>query len=715
MNDSSTSSNWPLLAKLRPQLRQHACTYPQTYRGQRWYVLRDQSTGCFLRFNASAYEFIGRLDGDLRVEGIWRQICDMSTEETLTQDDIVLILTQLFAVDLLKSDLPTDAKAFFERFQQQRRLTRRRAIMNPLAIRVPLLDPDQLLNRLLPWVKPLFSRAAGVLWLLVVGFAVLLGLTNVTELSAEFDSSILAPANLLLMLLMFIGIKIIHEFAHAFTVKMWGGEVHEMGITLLVLAPVPYVDATAAWGFRDRHKRILVSAVGVLTELFFAALALFVWLAVEPGLVRDAAFDALLICSVSTLLFNANPLLRFDGYYVLQDLIEIPNLYTRASRYYLYLIKRYLFGLEQARSPVTAQGEAGWFAVYGLTAFLYRLVILVVIVLFLAESYLFIGVALGTWAIAMQLLLPLIRGIRFLLAEPALAQRRVRAITSSVVVVAGLSACLLLVPVSLSSSAEGVVWVSDQARIYAAADGFVTDVLVPSGTEVVEGTAVVRMRSMALNTSIAKLRARQKELQVRYAAERLERRVDADITKFEISTVSAELATLVEQQAALLVTTVVSGTFVLPQGYALTGRYLRQGEVIGYVINPQRLIVRAVVPQTDIGLLREQVIAVNVRLAERLYETVPVIISRETPAAGMTLPSRALGSAGGGSIAVNMSDMDGLTTTRKVFQVDLDLPDAVVTTGIGARAYVRFDHAPEPLAKQWWRSGRQLLLSRLSF
>ena len=426
----SATANWPVVAALRPQLRRHVRTYPQRFRGERWYVLRDQSNGRHLRFNATAYDFIGRLDGDLSVQQIWDQMAKAEEVEAPAQDEVLLILTQLFALDALRSGLPVDALEFFKRYQHERHLRHKRAVMNPLAIRVPLFDPDGWLNRLLPWVRPLFSTIGALVWLLLVGLAGLLAMINFPALNAALDQDILSPSNLVLMLLMFILIKAMHEFAHAFAVKMWGGEVHEMGITLLVLAPVPYVDASAAWGFRDKHKRVLVGAVGILVELFLAALALFVWLTVEPGLVRDAAFNALLIGSVSTLLFNANPLLRFDGYYVLQDLIEIPNLYTRASRYHLYLLQRYLFGLAQAHSPVTAAGERGWFLFYGLAALIYRLIIMVVIVLFLANEYLFIGVLLGTWSIIMQVIMPLARGIRFVLFSPALAEQRSRAAAS---------------------------------------------------------------------------------------------------------------------------------------------------------------------------------------------------------------------------------------------------------------------------------------------
>ncbi|MCP4043553.1 MAG: HlyD family efflux transporter periplasmic adaptor subunit, partial [Gammaproteobacteria bacterium] len=247
-------------------------------------------------------------------------------------------------------------------------------------------------------------------------------------------------------------------------------------------------------------------------------------------------------------------------------------------------------------------------------------------VLFLAEEYLFLGVAIGTWAVAMQIVMPLIRGLRFLFANPVLTGRRFRATTVSVLLIGAISAGLVIMPVSLTTRADGVVWVSDQARVYVGAEGFVTEVLVASGSRVETGTPVVRMRAPSLETHILKLEARRRELEIRSAADHLEQLVKSEITKDELVIVEAELALLKEQEAALLVRSKVPGTFVLPEEHKVKGRYLRQGDLIGYVFSPERLIVRTVVPQSDIGLVRRQVERVEVRFAERLGETVEVRI-----------------------------------------------------------------------------------------
>ncbi|MGD8912881.1 MAG: peptidase M50 [Candidatus Thiodiazotropha sp.] len=706
--------NWEQIAGLRPQLRQHVETYPQDYRGERWYVLRDQSSGRHMRFNAIAYDFIASLDGDRSVHEIWQRISQESQGQGVSQDDILLILSQLFAIGVLRSGLPVDARELFKRHQQARRLRQKSALMNPLAIRLPLIDPDKLLNHLLPWVRRIFSRTGLVIWCVLVGLAGLLALANFPALAAAASSDILSPANLVLMVSVFIFIKAVHEFAHTLMVKLWGGEVHEMGITLLVLVPVPYVDASAAWAFRDKYKRALVGAVGIMAELFIAALALFLWLAVEPGLVRDAAFNAMLIGSVSTLLFNANPLLRFDGYYVLQDLFEIPNLYSRAGRYYLYLIQRYLFGIDQVSSPVCAAGERGWFIIYGASAFIYRLFIMVIIALFLAEKYLFLGVALALWSIFMQLLMPLYRGLHFLFSNPRLTGRRSRAGLISTLVVTGFAALLWLIPVSLTTHSEGVIWVPEQAQIFTETEGFVSELLKESGSRIKPGELIMRLRETTLEARIEVLEARYRELGVMKTADLLNHRVQSGIVAEEMETVRGELEMLRAQVSAFEVRSKVEGVLVLPHEQTLRGRYLHKGELIGYVISPERMIVRAVVPQSDIGLLRRQLSGVELRLAEQLGESLESRILRETPAASTNLPSRALGAAGGGVIAVRQSDDSGETAREKVFQIDLALPQGLTVAGLGERVYVRFDHGDEPLARQWLRSGRQLLLSRIS-
>lgn len=705
--------DWTQIAELTPRLQRHIHLYPQDYRGARWYVLHNDADDMPLRFNEAAYAFIGRLDGVLTVKEILESLQKEIGDEVPSPQEVVMILSQLLSLGALGGGIPSNVRKYLGGSQGNRPTQKK---FNPLALRIPLFDPDELLNRLIVFVRPLFSRRAMIVWLVVVSIAALLAAINLPSLIAAFNRDILKPENLLALVMLYGFVKLIHEFAHAFAIKMWGGEVHEMGLTLLVMVPVPHVDATASWAFRDKNKRVLVSAAGIMAELFVAAIALFVWILVEPGAVQDTAFNVALIASVSTLLFNANPLLRFDGYYMLQDLIEIPNLGTRTNRYYIYLIQRYLFGLENVSSPQTAEREHIWFAVYGPAALIYRLMVMVAIGVFLINEYLVIGVILASWAISTQLLMPIFRGIMFVFRGPQLEEARARATGITVSLVTVLIIVLGFVPVSLTTRADGVVWVPDQARVFAETEGFIERLIVSSGDQVEIGDVLVEMRNSVLLARIAVLEGQHREVLVRIRSEYFKDQVKSKIARTELETIESELELLQEQAKGLVIRSQVSGTVVLRAESGLDGIYLKKGQLLGYVSKQGRLIIRSVVNQSDIGLLRRNVSAVEVRLAENLSEKIEAKIVRETPAASLELPSAALGTLGGGSIAVDSltDDANARKAVQKMFQVDLELREGVVVSGLGERAYILFDHGSEPIARQWLRMARQLILSQLS-
>jgi putative peptide zinc metalloprotease protein len=277
-------------------------------------------------------------------------------------------------------------------------------------------------------VAPLFSVGGFILWLAIAAGGAVLAALHWGSLTADVVDQALAPSNIVLMLLIYPVLKGLHELGHGWAAKRWGGEVHEIGVMLLVLFPVPYVDASDAAGPASKWQRAVVGAAGMMVELLIAAVAVAVWVTVEPGLVRAVAFSVMLIAGVSTLLFNGNPLLRYDGYYVLADLLEIPNLGPRSNQYLGYLTKRWLLGVKDAKSPVTARGERFRFVLYGIVSIAYRLAITLVIALYLSTKAFLLGVLLALVAIGTAVVWPLLRGLRYLLTSPDLRQTRGRAI-----------------------------------------------------------------------------------------------------------------------------------------------------------------------------------------------------------------------------------------------------------------------------------------------
>ena len=270
------SASWYRVAALRPQLRAHARIQRQRFRGQAWYVLHDSAAGKLHRFSPAAYRVIQLMDGERTLAAIWDEVAAAAGAAAPTQDEVIRLLAQLHAGDLLQADLPPDVEELAERSRKQKRQKLWQSFINPMSIRIPLWDPDRFLNRSWPLLKSLFGPLGLSLWLLVVLPALLLAGLHWHELTANLSDQVLATRNLVLLWLVYPLLKALHELGHAYAVKSGEGEVHEMGIMLLVLAPIPYVNATAAGVFRSKWSRALVGAAGILVELFLAGIAMFV-------------------------------------------------------------------------------------------------------------------------------------------------------------------------------------------------------------------------------------------------------------------------------------------------------------------------------------------------------------------------------------------------------------------------------------------------------
>lgn len=703
----STEMLWEQLAKLCPKLRSHIRISRQLFRGQRWYVLRDETTGKHLRISAAAFDLVGRFDGHLTVSTIYAYLQENETE--LDQQAVISVISNLHSLGALQGVTNKTAAQLIQEQHQRRGANRWAKWLNPLVIRIPLLDPDPLLEKLSPYCRCLFSRSAVLLWLVTVMLGVVVLLSHLTEVADEFRNEVQKPQNLILLWLLYPLLKVIHELAHGVCVKNWGGEVHEMGITFLVFAPVPYVDASASTSFPSKQKRIIVSIAGIAVELLAAALAIMAWALVEDGLLRDCAFGIFLIGAVSSLLFNANPLLKFDGYYVLQDLLEIPNLYSRSLAYYRYLCKRHILGLHAAESPQTAPGEHKWFLIFGALSQVYRFALMLFIVVFLTSRFAILGAMLGAYALFQQFCLPLYRACTYLGKAPELSGIRRRSVLRVVAIALLLLIVPVLVPLPHSTRAQGVVWVPEQGEVFAGAAGFVQRVVVAPGTRVSSGQVLLELSNPSLIRDIAALEADLQVLNINIASDTGQRHLLSN----ERAVLEERLAQRQKEKAALVVRANTDGIFVRAGYDIVAGRYYDRGEIIGQVVDSEQLIVRVVVPESKSGSLHQGIKGASIRLAENPLYPIAAFVQQQTPAANHTLPSATLGVWGGGGIALATSDPNGLTTSEKVFHLQLSIVSQTPIFGLGGRAYVKLQHTPMPLASRWVQSVQQLFLEYL--
>ena len=680
MSDTLFSPSWYRVAGLKPRIRAHARILRHSFRDRVWFVLQDQVAERSHRFTPAAHYFIGLMDGERTVQQIWEAASAHLGDSAPTQEEAIQLLGQLHAADALLCDVPPDSMEVFRRYQRHERMLWKRRLWTPLALRFPLWDPDRFLQRTLPLVNPLFSWFGALLWLVVVTAGAVMAVSHWTDLTENVTERVLDPQNLVLLWFVYPVVKGLHELGHAYAVRKWGGEVHEIGIMLLVFSPVPYVDASASWAFTDKRRRMVVGGAGIAVELFLGSLAMFTWLAVEPGMVRAVAYNVMLISGVSTLLFNGNPLLRFDGYYVLADAIEMPNLGGRANQYIGYLFQRYVLGVRDAKSESTTPGERFWLTVYGVASFIYRIFISFIIITFIAGRFFIIGVLLAIWAMATQLLMPVGKALSFLFAAPGLKRQRGRALSTSLLIAVAVVCLLFLVPAPNWTRTEGVIWVPEEAQVRSGAEGFV-------GIMHVCETAVSRLPTD---------------------------RVQAAMVRDEQVAARANMKRAREREADLVYRSPSDGRLVVPNAVDLPGRFVNKGQLIGYVVQPRELTVRVALLQDDIALVRQSTKGVEVMLAGWGEKPIAARIRREVPGASTQLPTAALGSAGGGPIAVDPRDKQGVTTLRQVFQLDLTVPGEMRSEYLGGRVYVRFNHGWEPAGFQLYRSFRRLLLRQFN-
>ena len=714
MDSSLRSSSWYRVADLCVRLRSHIRIYRQHFRGELWYVLQDRTSGRFHRFTPAAYLVISMMDGERTVGEIWNMACDILGDDALTQDGTIRLIAQLHQADVLHTDSSADTDEIYQRIAKQKRRKLVMSFANPMAIRLPVLDPDEFLRATLPLMKPLLSWFGGVLIATTIAVALVLAGMHWSDLTENIAGRVLVMENLLLLFITYPLMKALHELGHGYAVKKWGGEVHEMGIMFLVFMPVPYVDASASAGFQNKWQRALVGAAGIIVELLLAAIALFVWLSIEDGFVRALAFNVMLIGGISTLLFNGNPLLRFDGYYVLSDLIEIPNLGNRSNKYIGYLVQRYAFGVPDPTNPATAPGEPAWFVTYGIAAFCYRMFIASVIIMFVAGQFFIIGVLLAIWAGIMMLGLPLAKSIWFLLTSPVLRRRRGFAMSVVSLSAATVAGILFLIPLPHSTVVEGVVWTPGEAMLRSNVDGSVAEILRPPNAHVAKGEPLMRLEDPYMDAQVRALDARVAGARQRYERARVNDPAEANILAQHLEFAEADLADSRQRQSGLIIRSPSEGQFVLSVPSDLVGRFLRKGELLGYVVKFDSPVVRVIVPEASADLVRQRANSIEARFADDTSKVLPMAVVREFPALADELPSAALSTIGGGAIHIDPSDREQVRALGTLMQLELAFDDPISVQAMGGRIHVRFQHGHEAVAKRFYRSLRQLFLRQFN-
>ena len=712
MSKSFLSADWYRIAPLTPRLRGQVDIHRQVFRGDTWYVVQDHHSGKYHRVTPQANFILSMMNGKRSVGELWEAACERFDDAPPTQSEVIRLLSQLHNADLIATDLP-NIDEIGERHAKQERQTMIARLKNPLALRMPVLDPDNFLNWTVWAVRPLFTWVGFVIWLGIVITGFVLMVMNWGLLTEGFTDRVLAAENIILLIIAYPVLKAAHELGHAYATKVWGGEVHEIGIMLLIFMPVPYVDASASAAFASKWRRAVVGGAGIMVELAVAALALIFWLNAEPGLARAFAFNLMMIGGISTLLFNGNPLLRFDGYFVFADLIEIPGLGQRSNKYFWYLCQRYILRLKDAESPVRGAGERKWLFFYAVFAFIYRVFIAFAIAAFIASKFFIVGILLAIWALGNTFVKPLWSGLKFLIASPKLRHRRKPVLIGVGTGIAAVLGFFLVLPLPYATTATGVVWLEPQAFVRAETNGFLNETPVEL-RDVAAGDALFELDEPALASRAKLTEARLEEAQFRLNSVLLIDQVQTDVYRDQIALIEDQLADTQERADSLIVRAHGDGQVLIPRPQTLNGRLLSQGDAIGYLLDDTPMRLRVAVSQGREQLVRDRTTGVEMIFLRDPDTPVGGQIVAEAPESQLYLPSAALSTDGGGEFTLDPEGARELKALERVFLFDVVPADGRPVSYIGERALVRFDHGFEPIAFRIWRTVRQLFLRQFN-
>jgi putative peptide zinc metalloprotease protein len=712
--EKTFSESWYRVANQKICLRPVVKVRRQNFRGERWIVLENPFSNQYFRLRPAAYEFVARLRPDRTVEQVWQQCLERFPDAAPSQEAVIQLLSQLYFSNLLQYDLAADSAQLFERYKKRKQREISFRFLNIMFMRFPLLDPDRFLVRTMPVIRKLISPFGALLWILVVGFGLKIVVENFSDLRVQGEG-ILATNNLFLLYIGTVVIKALHEFGHAYFCRRFGGEVHVMGVMLMVFTPMPFVDATSSWSFRERWKRVLVGAAGMIVELFFAAIAAFIWAKTAPGIVHSLAYNIMFVASVSTVIFNINPLLRFDGYYILSDLLEIPNLNQRATMQLRHLCEHYLFGVKNSETPAGTRREAGWLTAFGITSGIYRVIVFSGVLLIVADRFLIVGIVMAAVCLVSWAVVPVVRFIKYLASNPRLERVRSRAIAVTAGIAVFLIILLGVVPFPYSFRAPGVVVASQRTEIASETAGEFETLIAQPGSFVKQGQPLVKLKNPELELEIADTRAHLDEVNARLLQAMDGESADiAPMTSLRDS-VADELKKLAADSENLTVRARHDGVWVAPEIEDYFGRWLSRGSNLGLLVNPQSFEFAATVMEEDVnGLFAKKISGANVRLYGDAGKNLPVAQWRVIPGGQQILPSAALGWSAGGEVPVSTEDnSQGDKSAEPFFEVlgKLDSSGGVALLD-GRSGKISFKLAAEPLLPRWTRSLWQLLQKR---
>ena len=683
-----------------PRLRSDLVISPQKYRGTTSYVIKDPVALRYYRLGEYELQVAGLLNGQRNLVEVTEQLQQQLPGRTVDQATVARIVMHFAHLSFLQLNGEAAQQMFSmlaENRKKQKVLQRLMGFAGALVYcKISLFDPDLLLLKWEKRIRWLWSRTMGVALAGLVALALVLVFQNWDRIGKMPD--FLTLHNLVWLWVVLIGVKVVHEFGHALMCKHYGGEVHDLGAMFIILTPFLFCDATDSWMFQNKWHKITVNLAGILVELVLAALAVLVWVVSPPGLVNQLAFNAMVVCSISTIFFNANPLMKFDGYYVLADLLEIPNLRDRASQQVTGFLTKLVTGRPAPELTEMSRTRRIIFGLYAVASYLYVWFVMVRIFggigvklepyglgwlgkASLLSTYV-VGLGIPIW-IFMKRLLPTLRQTGFRIELPG---RTVKVIIG--ILVAG--GVLAVWPRAVHVSTSCVLAGSNRRSVRVQSEGFLRSVLVKEGQFVQRGQVLATLENDDLSTQLAN---QDTQLQIvelrRQTASLLNEAAAVNQYDKEASVVAAQQRSLRQRCAALQLTAPVAGLVLTADLLDSLGTFSPEGSLFCEILPAGEINVMIALTEDQAGDVRVGQ-PVELRIYSLPAQTFRGTVKKTFNAVSGDLPHPAMAGRFGGEVptSLDLTGHERPSDTLCLAELQIDNPANFLRPGMSGRARI---------------------------
>ena len=726
------------------------------YLGRSYWIVKDPVGMKYFRFQDEEYFILKNLDGTKSLETIKDEFEAEFPPQKITLEEIQSFVGQLHQSNLIVANVPDQGHELLKRRKKRRRQEILGACSNILAIRFKGVDPNRFFDKLLPWVRWMFHPV--VLW-----GCLLLMLSALLLVGIEFDhfraklpefKQFFGPGNLLLLSVTLFFTKILHEFGHGLSCKVLGGECHELGVMILVLTPCLYCNVSDSWMLPSKWKRAGIGVAGVFVECTLAAICTWIWWFTKENMLHYICLNVMFLSSVSTIIFNINPLLRYDGYYILSDILEIPNLRQKATKIMSQKASEWFLGMESQEDPFLPKRNQFWFAIFTVASVAYRWVVMTSILFFVWRFFDSYGLKVVAQCIAAMSIfglvgMPLIKIGKFFWVPGRIYKVKKSHFYPSLAGVLALGAAFCLVPLPYSIYAPAVLELrSDDATtanvLTPKSGGILQEICVKEGERVKAGDKIAVLKNPQLDSELNGLIGQAQETRVEIGMcrqmgnnQEAVARLQEALARYEGLVLS--IRAMQKERERLTLTAPIDGIVVSPywrvdretkysddasaslpmwDGVPLEERNLNTtlepGVQICSVGDPRRLEAIAVVDQSKINFVQPDQV-VKIKLTERPAETYLARVASASDVEGSTMEAVPfqLSAKGGGSVATETVEggIERPQSGSYRVRVDLDNDDGLMTVGMTAKCKIKA--RPQTLLQRFLRLCRDVFNFKL--